>query len=67
MLHQISKLPRVKKDTTLSGSTIYRLVSEGKFPKPIKLSKRSSGWITSEVQDWIQQRINASRPDQLEG
>ncbi|HGT3976467.1 TPA: helix-turn-helix transcriptional regulator, partial [Escherichia coli] len=36
------------------------LISEGHFPKPIKLG-RSSRWYRSEVEQWMQQRIEASR------
>ena len=49
--------------TKFSGMTdkwFYRLISEGQFPKPIKLG-RSSRWRKSEVEAWLQQRIVASR------
>jgi prophage regulatory protein len=58
---QISKLLAVKQTTGLSGSTIYRLASKGQFPNPIKLSERSSGWVQSEVEQWLTDRIEASR------
>jgi len=61
MAQQIIKLPEVKEITALSGSTIYRLVSQGDFPKQIKLSERSSGWLKSEVDQWLNERIAASR------
>ena len=54
---------RIKLITALSGSTIYRLISQGDFPKQIKLSERSSGWLQSEVEQWLQERIDASRDD----
>lgn len=49
--------------TTFSGMTdkwIYRLISEGRFPVPIKLG-RSSRWLKSEVENWVQARIDESR------
>ena len=49
--------------TTFSGLTdkwFYKLISEGKFPKPIKLG-RSSRWKESEVKEWFLQRIEESR------
>lgn len=49
--------------TTYTGMTdkwFYQLISEGKFPKPIKLG-RSSRWYKSDVEIWMQQRIAASR------
>ena len=61
MSEQIIKLPEVKSITSLSTSTIYRLASEDKFPKPIKLGIHSSGWLGSEVELWLEQRIAASR------
>ena len=49
----IIKLYQVQELTPLSRATIYRLIKEGKFPKQIKLSERSSGWIEQEVIDYI--------------
>lgn len=61
MTHQIIRLLEVKTLTGLSGSSIYRMASKGTFPKPIKLGERSSGWIVSELEQWLEQRISASR------
>ncbi|ABS49875.1 MULTISPECIES: helix-turn-helix transcriptional regulator [Yersinia] len=49
--------------TTYSGMSdkwFYKLISDGTFPKPIKLG-RSSRWLHSEVQAWLQARIEESR------
>ncbi len=61
MSEQIKKLVEVKNITGLSTSSIYRLASEDRFPKPIKLGLRSSGWLGSEIDAWLEQRISASR------
>ena len=61
MSEQIKKLVEVISITGLSSSTIYRLASEDRFPKPIKLSLRSSGWLGSEIDAWLDQRISAAR------
>jgi len=61
MSEQIRKLVEVKSITGLSATTIYRLASLDKFPKPIKLGLRSSGWLGSEVDAWLEQRIAAAR------
>lgn len=46
----------------LGKSSIYRKVQEGTFPKPIKLgSARASGWVSTEVYDWIDDQIRRSR------
>lgn len=61
MSEQILKLPDVIKTTGLARSTIYKLISEDSFPKQIKLTSFSSGWLLSEVDEWIKQRIAISR------
>lgn len=50
--------------TGLSDKWFYKLISEGAFPKPIKLG-RSSRWLHSEVQAWMQARIEVSRGPSL--
>ncbi len=57
----IWRLPDVMAQTGLSRSTIYSLVSQHKFPKQINLGPRAVGWVASEVSDWIEERVNASR------
>ncbi|VUS22641.1 hypothetical protein SB6419_00212 [Klebsiella spallanzanii] len=46
--------------TGLTDKWFYKLISEGKFPEPIKLG-RSSRWMQSEVEKWVQERIDLSR------
>ena len=42
--------------TSLSLPAIYRKISMGEFPKPIKLGERASGWPLSEVIAWIEHK-----------
>lgn len=63
-LHEeILKLSEVKRMTGLSASSIYRGAANGTFPLPIKIGERSSGWLMSECEQWLQERIEASRND----
>ena len=57
----ILRLPAVKARTGLSRSTIYLRISEGTFPCPISLGARAVGWLESDVDDWLDQQIKASR------
>ncbi|MCU7944134.1 MAG: AlpA family transcriptional regulator [Candidatus Thiodiazotropha sp. (ex Cardiolucina cf. quadrata)] len=61
MSARILRLPTVITRTGLSRSTIYLRISEGSFPKPISLGSRAVGWIESELNDWLNQQIEASR------
>ena len=58
---EILRLPSVTKKTGLSRSTIYASVLKGSFPKPIQLGPRAVGWLRSEVDNWVSERIVASR------
>jgi len=53
----ILRLPDVIKKTALSRSVIYDMIAKGLFPKQVKLTKRSSGWLQSEIDQWINDRI----------
>ncbi|EFE53631.1 transcriptional regulator, AlpA family [Providencia rettgeri DSM 1131] len=46
--------------TGLTDKWFYKLIQDGEFPKPIKLG-RSSRWLKSEVENWLQTRIAESR------
>ena len=42
--------------TGLSRSAIYSAVKAGTFPRQLKLSARSSGWLRNEVVLWVKGR-----------
>lgn len=60
--NSILRLPEVIKRTGLSRPSIYLKISKGEFPRQIKLGIKSVGWIESDVDAWIEQRIHASNP-----
>jgi len=37
----------------ISKNTIWRLVREGRFPKPIKLSEKVTVWKAADVLAWL--------------
>lgn len=57
----IIRLPQVKLRTGLSRSTIYALIKAGQFKAPIALGARAVGWLESDVSEFIENRIKASR------
>lgn len=46
-----------------SRSSVYDAIKKGDFPKPVKLSGRSSAWIKSEVEQWAVDCIRARQQD----
>ena len=54
---KIIRLKNVMEMTGLGRSCLYAKIAEGSFPKPVPLSGRAVGWISSEVEGWILDRI----------
>lgn len=57
MEQRILRLPTFKSLTGLSRSTIYLRMSEGSFPKQVNLGSRAVGWISSEIDHWIEEKL----------
>lgn len=58
----ILRRKQVEARTGLSRSTIYARIAEGSFPRPINLGgSRAVGWLESEINEWLQARIQQSR------
>ena len=55
--YQLLKLRQVMAMTCLARSTVYMYCADNRFPKPIQLGKRNVAWVKSEVQDWIEQKV----------
>ncbi|BBB31473.1 phage transcriptional regulator AlpA [Neptunomonas japonica JAMM 1380] len=53
MTAQIVTLNDVIKATSLSRSTIYRMVKSGTFPQPLALTSKRCGFYAHEVNEWI--------------
>ena len=56
MLENVLRRDEVEKTTGLSRSTIYELMRRGEFPRPIKLSARAVGWLSSDIDGWLRTR-----------
>ena len=57
---QLIRLPVVMRFTGLGRSTIYRLIAEDRFPKPVQLSTRAVAWRFADLQSWSAARPTAS-------
>jgi prophage regulatory protein len=57
----IIRLPEVRKRTGLSRSSIYALIKQGKFKAPIHIGSRAVGWLSTDVDEYIDARVAASR------
>ena len=51
---RIVRRDEVSKLTGLARATIYKKVSDGSFPAPIRLGARSVGWRLSDIVAWLE-------------
>ena len=56
---RIDRLRDVTRRVGLSASTVKAKVKAGEFPLPIRLGPRSIGFISSEIDAWILERVQA--------
>jgi len=53
----ILRRKQVEARTGLARSTIYDQIRAGTFPAPISLGTRAVGWIESEIDTWLAERV----------
>jgi prophage regulatory protein len=53
---RLLRRPGVQDETGLKRSPLYELIRRNQFPAPIKIG-RSSFWVESDIDAWIEQRI----------
>jgi prophage regulatory protein len=52
-MKKIYRLKEIVELTSLSKSTIYRMINAGIFPASIALSQRAVAWLVSDVDAWL--------------
>ncbi|EGR1113399.1 AlpA family transcriptional regulator [Vibrio cholerae] len=52
------KLKEVMEKTALSRSAIYRKMNDGEFPQSVSLGERAIAWVESEVDEWMEKRLD---------
>jgi prophage regulatory protein len=58
----ILRLPDVKERVGLGRSSIYNRIAENTFPSSISLGGNAVGWLEHEIDSWLEDCINRSRP-----
>lgn len=56
------RMPEVKEQTGLAKTTIYRLIREHSFPKPVRIASRAVAWRESAIEAWKAERQDLSDP-----
>ncbi|WP_331250784.1 helix-turn-helix transcriptional regulator [Thalassobacter stenotrophicus] len=61
MTDRIYRRRQVEVLVGLSRSTIYAMMAENAFPKPVLLGRRAVGWRASDVTAWLETRQTGTR------
>jgi prophage regulatory protein len=54
----IIRMPEVTRTVGLSRATIYNRMRQGTFPAAVPLGDAAVGWLRSEVEQWIAERVS---------
>lgn len=57
---RLLRLPQVMEMTGLRKTKIYELHAEGAFPRRVRITAHSVGWVEAEVQAWLARRVENS-------
>jgi prophage regulatory protein len=60
MMERLLRRREVEELVGFKHAWLYKLISEGKFPRPIRVGKRATRWRESDVARWIQEQIDQS-------
>lgn len=55
------RLSEVQERVGLGRTSIYKMMREGNFPKPVNTLGRNVAWLDSEVDEWMMDRIDEKR------
>lgn len=58
MSQKIIRRKEVEARIGLACSTIYAMIADNKFPRPVRIGRRAVGWLEEDIQNWLDAKIN---------
>lgn len=58
---QALREPAVCAACGFSKSQLWRLIKQGKFPRPVKISERCNGWDSRQVDAWLAEKFGGGK------
>lgn len=55
-VHKIIRRRDLKPYTGFGPTKIYEMIAAKEFPAPVRLGRRAVGWLTDEVDLWLEAR-----------
>jgi prophage regulatory protein len=53
---QFIRTQQVLRMIAVSRTTLWRMVQEGSFPQPVRVTQRSTGYVLEAVEQWMRTR-----------
>lgn len=54
---RLMRLEEVCETAGIGKTSVYKLIGEGAFPKPVNICGRAVRWVSTEIQSWILERL----------
>ncbi|MCA6954151.1 MULTISPECIES: helix-turn-helix transcriptional regulator [Pectobacterium] len=51
--NRLIRFPEVMRKTGFGKAWLYRLISEERFPQPVKIGIRAVAFVENEIDEWI--------------
>lgn len=58
---RILRLDEVCAKLGLRKTVIYQMAAAGELPSQVRITARAVGWVESEIDEWLEQRIAQGR------
>jgi prophage regulatory protein len=63
MLPTILRRIELEKRLGLSRSSIYKMMDDGEFPRPVRIGRRAVGWRAEDIETWFETMQGMSKDD----
>ena len=58
MSQKIIRRKEVEARIGLACSTIYAMIADNKFPRPVRIGRRAVGWLEEVIKNWLDAKVN---------
>ena len=63
MVPTIFRRKELEKRLGLSRSSIYKMMDDGEFPRPVRIGRRAVGWRAADIETWFEAMQRVSNDD----
>ena len=63
MVPTILRRTELEQRLGLSRSSIYKMMDEGEFPRPVRIGRRAVGWLAEDIENWFEAMQGVSAVD----